>query len=406
MVRNFFHRLLLRRHFWRYATFDEMAELYVSRMLRMAALYLVNAFISIYLYQIGYSVAAIAFLWAAFYGFKVIAALPIARLIGWMGPKHAILISNILYIPAMISFAMLPDIGTWILIPTFILQGASASMYTIAYNVDFSKVKSLTHAGKEIAYMNIFEKITTGISPLVGGFVAYIWGPQVVIMLAAVLFALAAGPLFKTGEPVRVNQKLTFRGFSWKLVFRHALAQFSYGFDVFASGTVWTLYVAIIIIGISATNNDIYAVTGMLVSVVFIVAIIASYTYGRLIDRSKGRELMQTGAVALAITHVIRPFVQSPVTVAGMNAANELATTGFTLPYTRAVYDNADLSGARVTYLGIVEMLSNMGAAIGALALGFLASTFSEDLSLRTFFFITAAVVLLMLTARFPLYKK
>lgn len=406
MVRKFFHTLLLRRHFWRYATFSEVSELYVSRMLRMAALYLAATFMSIYLYQIGYSIAAIALFWTGFFIFKTLVALPVARFIAWIGPKHAILISNLLYIPAMVSFALLPTYGTWLLFVSLVFQATSATMYSIAYLIDFSKVKSVEHAGKEIAYMNIFEKITTGLSPLVGGLIAFLFGPQVVIIIAAILFAAAAAPLFKTGEPVKVNQNLVFRGFPWKLLLRHSLAQVSVGFDVFASGTVWMLYVAVVILGLTSDSNSVYAVTGVLVSVVFIVAIIASYTYGRIIDRRKGGELMKAGAIANALTHLIRPFVVSPVTVAGMNAANELATTAYTLPYTRAVFDNADISGARVTYLGLVELLSNLGAAIGAALLTVVALLATEQFALQSFFFVAAAVALLVLTARFPLYKK
>lgn len=406
MVRKFFHNLLVRRHFWRYATFSEVAELYVSRMLRMAALYMAGSFMSIYLYQLGYSIAVIGFFWAAFFIFKAIIALPLARFIGWVGPKHAILASNLLYIPAMVAFALLSEWGVWLLFVSLIFQAVSATMYSMAYLIDFSKVKSVEHAGKEIAYMNIFEKITTGLSPLIGGFIAWLFGPQVVIIIAAILFALAAGPLFRTGEQVRVKQKLTFKGFPWQLIRGHALAQFSNGFDVFTSGTVWTLYVAVVILGLTATSNDVYAITGILVSVVFIVAIIASYTYGKIIDKRRGGELMKASAVANSLTHLVRPFVVSPVTVAGLNAANELATTGYTLPYTRAVFDNADISGARVTYLGIVEVLSNFGAGIGALILALVATVSTEAFALKSLFFVTAAVVLLVLTARFPLYKK
>lgn len=397
---------MLRRHFWRHATFSEVAELYVSRMLRMAAIYLAGSFISIYMYQIGYSIAEIGYFWAAFFIFKAFISLPVARLIAWIGPKHAILVSNLLYIPPMIAYALLPEVGSWLLLPILIMQGLSASMYSIAYLIDFSKVKSVDHAGKEIAYMNIFEKLTTGLSPLIGGFIAYIWGPQVVIIVAAILFALAAAPLLKTGEQVRTNQKLTFKGFPWKLLFGHSLAQFSYGFDVFASGTVWALFVAVIILGLTSDSNEVYAITGMLVSVVFIVAIIASYTYGRLIDRKKGGELMRAGVIGNAVTHLMRPFVISPVVIAGLNAANELATTAYTLPYTRAVFDNADISGARTTYLGIIEVLSNFGAGIGALLLAFVASVSNEEFAMKSFFFVAAAMALLVLTARFPLYKK
>lgn len=397
---------MLRRHFWRHATFSEVAELYVSRMLRMAAIYLAGSFISIYMYQIGYNVAEIGFFWAAFFIFKSFISLPVARLIAWIGPKHAILVSNLLYIPPMIAFALLPTVGPWLLLPILVLQGLSASMYSIAYLIDFSKVKSVDHAGKEIAYMNIFEKLTTGLSPLIGGFIAFIWGPQVVIVVAAILFALAAAPLLKTGEQVRTNQKLVFKGFPWRLLFGHSVAQFSYGFDVFASGTVWSLFVAVIILGLTSDSNEVYAITGVLVSVVFIVAIIASYTYGRLIDRKKGGELMRVGAIGNALTHLVRPFVISPVVVAGLNASNELATTAFTLPYTRAVFDNADISGARTTYLGIIEVLSNLGAGVAALLLAFAASAASEELAMKAFFFVAGAMALLVLTARFPLYKK
>lgn len=397
---------MLRRHFWRYATFSEVAELYVSRMLRMAALYMAGSFMAIYLYQLGYSIAVIGLFWAGFFLFKSIMALTVARLVGWIGPKHGILISNLLYIPAMVAFALLPSFGPWLLLVSLVFQALSATMYSISYMIDFSKIKSTEHAGKEIAYMNIFEKITTGLSPLIGGFLAYLFGPQVVIIIAAILFACAAAPLFKTGEQVKVNQKLTFRGFPWHLLRGHALAQVSSGFDVFTSGTAWALYVAVMILGLTSESNSVYAITGLLTSVVFLVAIVASYTYGRIIDRSKGAELMRAGAVANMLTHLVRPFVVSPVTVAGLNAANELATTGYTLPYTRAVFDNADLSGARVTYLGIVEMLSNFGAALAALLLGLGALLLTEDIALKTLFFVTGGVVLLVLTARFPLYRK
>lgn len=406
MVRKFFHTLIARRHFWRYATFSEVAELYVSRMLRMAALYIAASFMSIYLYQNGYTIAQIGFFWAAFFLFKSFIALPTARFVAWIGPKHAILVSNILYIPAMILFALLPQYGPWLLVGTAVLQGLSAAMYSIAYLIDFSKVKSTEHAGKEIAYMNIFEKITTGLSPLVGGFIAFLFGPQVVIIIAAILFALAAAPLFKTGEQVKVGQKLQFKGFPWRLLLRHSAGQFSVGFDSVTSGTVWTLYVAVVIFGITASSNDVYASMGVLLSVVFIAAIVASYTYGKIIDKSKGGELMKAGAVANALTHFVRPFVVSPVTVAGLNAANELATTAYNLPYTRGVFDNADLSGVRITYLGVNEVISNFGAAAAAFLLACATFIMSGEDALRNFFFIGGVVALLMLTARFPLYKK
>ncbi len=406
MIRDFFHRILLRRHFWRHAPFSEVAELYASRVLRMAAMFIISTFVSIYLYQLGYSIPLIAFFWAGFFIFKTCIALPIARLVAWIGPKHAILISNLLFIPAMIAYALLEQYGTNLLFIAAFFQAISAAMYQIGYQIDFSKVKSVDHAGTQIAFMNIFEKITTGLSPLIGGIIAFIWGPQVVIIVSAVLFALAAVPLFRTGEQVSVNQKLVFRGFPWRLLKQHTVAQFAIGFDTFATGTAWSLFVAVVVIGVSSTNNDVYVVTGALLSVALVVALIASYTYGRIIDRKRGGQLMRFGAIANAATHAMRPFVSSPISIVGVNAANELATTAYALPYTRAVFDNADLSGTRTTYLGLLEAIANFGAGIAALLLGIGALLLGGEVALHNFFFVAAAMALLVLTARFPLYKK
>lgn len=405
MVRQFFHNILIRRHFWRYATYDEVAQLYASRMLRLAAIFIVSSFISIYLYQNGYSIATIGLLWMGFFLVKAVCALPSAMLVGWIGPKHTMLVSNIMYIPAIIGVSLVSQFGMNILLPALALQALSTTLYMVAYTVDFSKVKNADHAGKEIGYMNIIEKLTAGLSPLLGGFIAFMWSPEVTLVLSAVLFVFAALPLFRTGEPVSTKVKLKFKGFPWRLLRGHGIAQWAYGFDVFTSGTVWSLFIAVMIIGV-AEDNKVYLITGALLSVVFVAALIASYAYGKLIDRKKGGTLMRFSAIANAATHSIRPFVGTPGAIAGLNAASEVATTGYTMPYMRAVFDNADLSGMRTTYLGLTEVVSNLGASMGALALALLAFTIGSDNALTNFFFLSAGSALLILTARFPLYKK
>jgi len=405
MLHKILHRILVRRHFWRYATFSEVSELYASRMLRMLALNIAASFMSIFLYQQGFGIPFIALFWGMFFLFKTIIALPAAALAARIGAKHGILLSNLMYIPSMIVFALVPLYGPWLLAIVVILQGTSAALYSISYSTDFSKVKSVLHAGKEIAYMNIVEKLTAGLSPLVGGLLAFAFGPQAVLIVAAVLFSLAAAPLLRTGEQEQPHQKLNFKGFPWHLIRPNIPAQIAIGFDVFTSGTVWSLFVAVFILGIGATN-EVYAQNGALISVVVFAALGASYAYGKLIDKKRGRDLLRIASIGNALTHVMRAFTGTPVVVAGLNIANEAATTGYTMAYTRGLFDNADLSGQRVTYLGLVEAQANFGAAIAGFLLFFLASWLGDQSSIHLFFFIAAAVVLLITTAKFPLYRK
>jgi MFS family permease len=405
MLKNIVHRLLERRHFWRYATFSEIAELYASRMLRVLAINIVASFMSIFLYQNGHSIAFIALYWVIFFTFKAFAAIPLAALAAHVGAKHGILLANLLYIPSMIAFALAPTYGTWLLALVIFFQGTSAALYAIAYSVDFSKVKSVAHAGKEIAYMNIFEKITGGLSPLIGGVLAFLFGPQVVLLIAAVLFAVAAIPLLRTAEQELPRQRLQFRGFSWGLVRKTMLANMSVGYDAFTSGIAWTLFTSIFIIGVTATN-EVYAISGALLSVVLFAALASSYAFGRLIDKRRGGELHRIATIGNAISHSLRAFITTPIGIAGINIANETVSTGYRMAYMRGVFDNADLSGQRTAYLGVIEVLGNVGAALGATALFFLVSAFESHQAMQIFFFTTAAVILLVATAKFPLYRK
>jgi MFS family permease len=405
MFSKLIHRLLLRRHFWRYATFSEVAELYASRMMRMLAINMSAAFIAVYLYQIGYSVLFIACYWVGFFAFKSLMSLPAAKYAATFGPKHGILLSNLLYIPAMIIFAFAPRWGIPAIIAAGMLQGFSATLYDLCHLIDFSKVKNADHAGKEIAYMNIVEKIATGLSPLAGGVLAFLAGPQATMVAAALLFALASVPLFKSAEPVPSRQRLVFKGFPWRMAWRSLVAEMAIGFDGLASGSVWSLFVAVTILGVAA-NNQVYAQLGGLLSVILLAALAASYVYGLLIDRQKGKELLRVAAIGDALTHAARPFITTVPGIMLINIANEAATTGYAMAFTRGMFDTADLSGHRITYLGCIELALNAGAVLSGLSILLFISAFNGIAGMRWYFIVVAIVVVLIATPRFRLYQK
>lgn len=406
MIEKLISRLFTRRHFWRHATFGEVAEIYTSRALRMAALHLVGGFISIYLYKSGYGVASIALFWTVLQLFRALVTLPVAKLVSVIGSKKATFIANILYIPAMIGFAFLPSYGLWMLAPIIFFEALSLAMYSIAYNVGFSKVKSVEHGGKELAFMHVMEKIAGGLSPVIGGFLAMWFGPEVALIVSGVLFMIAAMPLFKTKEQVSLGKPLKISSLPWKLIRGHAHVHASLGFESFIISTVWSLYLAVAIIGLGS-DNEVYAVVGILSSVVLFVSLISSIVYGRLVDGNKGRELMKISSVFLSISHLFRITTNTPVGAAFLNAGTEAAYTGAVLPYVRALFDNADRSGNRVAYLGIMELLTSLGAAAAAGILLVASLVFSSDIdALKVTFLSSSAIALLIITARFPIYKK
>ena len=404
MIKSFFYKLLERRHFWRFASFNEIAELYASRTIRIIAMNIVSGFTSVYLYEAGYSLSFIMVFWLLFYLLKLPLSLFAGYFVARFGPKHGILVSNLLYVPSMVALGFMPEVGMVSIVLWGVFMAISASIYHICYMVDFSKVKNVEHAGKEIAFMNILEKIAIGISPIVGGLIALWFGLQVVIWVAALLFALAALPLLRSIEPVKTRQKIKFSGFPWRLTIRSIIAQTGVGFDFVTTGVVWSLFIVIVIF--PGAGWDIYVTLGVLSSVTILAAITASYTYGKLIDRSQGGNLLTTSVLANGLVHAFRPFVGSPAIIVGTNIANEVATMGYTMAFMRGVFDTADLSGHRILYLCISDIVAAFGSAIACFVLLLCSMSLGDIEGLKIFFFFSAGFVLLIGMAHFRLYRK
>lgn len=405
MVKGIIHRLLLRRHFWRHASFSEVAELYASRSMRLFALRMMTTFTSIYLLQEGYTLLFICIFWAGFYGLKAILAWPAAQLVARFGPKHMTLYSNLL---AAVSMAVLPMIGGengfQFLVLWAILQGASGTLYIISYNVDFSKVKSVEHAGKELAYMNIIEKASNGAAPIIGGLLATLINPEIVMYISALLFVVAAVPLFRTAEPVMLHQKLLIRGFPWRTTWRSIAANAAIGIDIFMSLNAWTFFLAVVVF--AGSGAAIYVQVGATTSVTILAALASSYVFGKIIDNRHGKSLLRFGVLLNSLVHIFRVFITTPVGVVMANLLNEIATTGYNMAFTRGQYDTADITGRRIVYLCFSEIASCIGAMASALLVAFLLLEFSEQLSLQLFFITASVFTLYIMAPRFALYKK
>ena len=405
MFQSIIHRILLRRHFWRYANFDEIGELYASRMMRLMATFMINMFVSLYLYQQGYSLLFITLYYAASFAFRSVIVYFAARFIAKFGPKHGILAANLLYIPALIVFPFVTTFGLPAIIIFGFFQSLSMVVFDLAYTVDFSKVKHVEHAGKEIGYMQILERITASVSPLVGGTIAFLIAPEATIWLSALLFILASVPLFRTKEQVRLNQKLDFRHFPWNETWRTIRAETAIGFDAVASNFVWVLFIAITIF--DSSSNSVYFLVGAFASITIVTSFFSAYAFGRIIDWRHGGDLLRIATIANAATHAFRAFVTTPAGVAAANVGNEVATTGYSMAYIRGIFDTADnAKGHRIVYMAFISLAMNMGALFASLIFaGLLILNPSPVVAFQTFFIVAAAYVLVAMTARFKLYR-
>jgi hypothetical protein len=404
MIKSLLSIIFQRRHFWRDATFSEVAELYASRVLRLSASYVGAGFSTVFLYKEGYSLILILGIWALVYAIKTILCPLAGLLVARLGTPKSTLISNLLYIPAMVFMSLVGKFGLLAVLGFAIFMAISITIYQLCYYIEFSIVKNEVHAGKEIGYMNILEKLAITISPIIGGFIALVFGPPVIMVVAGVLFAIAAIPLLRRPSRSEQRQKVTLRGFPWRMALPSMVSRISLGFDSVASSVVWGLFVLIVIFPNS--NNDIYVILGALSSLTVVVATVASIAYGKIIDKKKGGNLLKVGVVSNAIVHLSRVFTVSPVEVFGVNIVNEAATTAQNMALLRGVFDTADLSGHRVVYMVGGESMDGVGGIIACLIMILCQITVGGVNGFRLFFIIAAFAILGNGLARFPLYRK
>ncbi|MBL8160322.1 MFS transporter [Candidatus Saccharibacteria bacterium] len=400
------HRLLWRQHFWRHIGFSELAELYALRMLRSVAINMIGIFVAVYLFRNGYSIMFILGFFAVYYLVRALSCVPAAYIIGYIGPKHATLLSNIMFLPSFIALYLIPELGSVMLLVYLVPQAFGNALFNISYNVDFSKVKHGEHAGKEIGFMQIMDRIGTALSPLIGGLIALAFGPQVTIIVALALFVVAAIPLFFTPEPVETHRRVHLRHFPWREYKRPLLSQVGIGADVIASSIIWPLFLVLVVF--TSGSDEVYAQIGGIASVTIFASLIIAKIYGTLIDKRRGKQLLAYSVIGNSSLHLVRFLIGTPLAAVAFNIINEVMTTGYYMPYMKGLYDTADRDEEfRVTYLAVSDIVASLGGIMLLLiAMACIAITNSEVVGFQVQYVMAALMTLLIAAHGFPIYKR
>ena len=393
------------RHFWRTASFSEIGQLHIARLVRTIAINLGAGLIAVYMYKIGYSLVFISLFWVAYFMLKVVIMLPLAQLIASIGPRKSIIISNFLYVPSMIAFMFVEQYAMPMLVITVIFQTSSAALYDMGYLVGLSRLsRDSSRGGRAVAMMKIAETVAKGLSPLIGGILAMLFDPRASLVVSLLFFVLASIPLIKMVDSMKTGFRLAPRGFNWKQATQSLLVQIPIGFDYYASTTAWSLFLVALIF--ASGGNEVYAKLGALTSLILVVSLVSAYAYGKLIDKKAGGQLLVWTAIGSVVSNLFRVFVRTPIAAIGTNAAHEMMATGYSMAYTRGMMDTANQTGYRVFYVAMTQLTVNLGAGLAALVLAVIIALLGDSIGFSVFYAITSVVVIGIAFVRFSVYKK
>lgn len=379
MFQKLLKRFIRPRHYWRDVNFDELTELYTSMVFRSLAIGLVGIFVPIYLYQHGSPVWEILFFYMIAFTAQLIASIMAAFIIARIGPKHTILLSYVFQAIGMLGLISL-DRQDLPLSLIAITLGIATALFFTAFHVDFSKIKHTEHGGKEVGWMYIMQKVGAIAGPILGGLIAYKFGSQYIFVVALGLLCIGMLPLLATSEPIKIKQKLDFRNLTIKSIKTDLISFSALALENSITLVVWPLFVGVLVF-----RDNPYIQLGSVASISIIASLVIARAIGNMIDKNKGRRLLQFGAISNAVLHLFRPFANGFSSVLALNIVNEGVTIAYTMPYVKGLYDAADdLQGHRIVYICTLE---TMGAAARAIFYGaatLLAFSYGNS---RVFFF-------------------
>lgn len=356
MVNKIIKKILRKRHFWRTVGFDELSELYASQFLRSLGMSIIGIFVPIYMLSIGYSVQNIIVFFLMWVSFKPLVIFFIAKTVARLGPKHSIAVGTLFTIVYLSLLLSLQELH-WPLVLISLLGSISYSMFGIAFDVDFSKVKHSEHGGKEIGYLQIFERIGAISGPIAGGLIATIFDPRYTIAVAIAVLCGSLVPLFMTSEQVRTRQKITLKHFPFRRHKRDFASSMFLGMENTVSIVIWPMFIALTIF----TTNT-FAALGVLSSLSTVIALLTVMVIGKIIDKRHGGRLLNFGAIVNSVLHLLRPFATNVLQVLGINIINEPVTTAYRMPYMKGKMDAADsVPGYRIVYVSLMDIFYASG---------------------------------------------
>lgn len=397
MLHRLIHYIAYRRHPWRAMNFDELAEIYTSMSLRSLGFGMIGIFVPVYLYTKGLELKEVFWFLTIFFVFRIPASIFAAYLTGGIGPKHTLVISTmfiVLFLSLLVSF----DSYGWPLILLAGIYSMANSLFFVAYQTDFSKVRHRLHGGKELGWLYFFERAGGMIGPVIGGLLGSLWMPEATLLAAIGLLLLSLVPLFLTKEPVRLRSRVRFRGFKVTKYSRNLIAISAFNVQHAAISWVWPLFIAVFVF-----KTGTYAKVGALVGLTMAISVLCARAYGMIIDNNKGRYVLRYGVFLNFILNFAKATVTGASGVVAASAFGEPIALSYSMPLTKGLYDEADVSddSHRIVYLAWSEMVAGATKAAFFFSILVAIQRYDAETVLRTSYYVVPFIGLLMLVQKF-----
>jgi MFS family permease len=322
-------------HFHHFFRNKEMNELYLSYGIMNFAAGLISIYVPIYLYNIGFSIPTIMFLFILSAVSFLIFSIPNARLVAKIGIKKSMLISLPLLVIYYLGLKYVANYHYLI----FLLQcliGFRNTLFNYSFHLNFIKHSDRHNRGKEVSMIQSSALIASLLSPLCGGLIVQYSNYSTLFFSGSFLLLLAMVPLFFSSE---IYEKIYFSGRGiFKNIFKKqnlplTLSFSGYAIEEWIGVTLWPIFLFLLL----GKMDSIGMVTSITASLTFLLF----YFIGQASDKRDKKKLLKIGTFFYFFGWLGRIFVSGFSSILFVDTYKNLTWQMVNVPWTAYAYDLA-----------------------------------------------------------------
>jgi len=201
-----------------------------------------------------------------------------------------------------------------------------------------------------------------------------------------------------TNEPVKIHQKISFKGFNVRPHIRDFVSMSVFGLQQMSNMVVWPLLLAV-----SIFADDTYAKLGGLIAISMLISMFSARMFGRFIDSRRGLYLLRYGVGMNVLLAATRSFVTTPIGAVAVSTLGEPINLSYRMPLVKGLYDKAgEVEKHRIVYTVTYEMFTAGFKAVLAALLAVFCALYDPVDVMRASFIVMSIVSPLMLLQKFP----
>lgn len=365
----------------------QLKELYMSIGIFSFAFSLIAIFEPIFLYQQQFPIWAIALYYAIHYALYVF-LLPLGgKFASRFGLGQSLLFSLPFFILYFISLAVIPKVPIAILASILFLT-LHKIFYWPAYYGIFARFSDPENRGTELSWLGVFQYGAGILGPLVGGFVASLWGFPTLFLFAATLVLFSGLPLMKMKRGYR-GSEFSYDS-PWKMMrlpeYRNTfIATLGWGENLI-DVVFWPLFLFL-------TLGSLDSIGIYLSLSLFIMTLISFFIGERAEHYRKGR-LLRLYLPFMVLSYVFRMIAFSPIRIVPTDILARVSLAGIMIPLMYKVYSQAKTTRS-LEFVVAFEIVLAIAKSATALLIAFFFLALPVSTAFTATFFMAMLIALL-----------